>query len=110
VGKYGRAGQAADDNITRRMRFACWITKAIDTLRICNTYSFSVAAVVTRTRLLLRLYVHCLSCSVSLTTDDVDTRPILLCVLRAAVAGARLNLFPPLQSTSVCRLNKPHAS
>jgi hypothetical protein len=26
-----RAGQATDDNITWRMRFACWITKATDT-------------------------------------------------------------------------------
>jgi hypothetical protein len=31
VGNYCRAGQAADDNIIRRMRFACWITKATDT-------------------------------------------------------------------------------
>jgi hypothetical protein len=28
---YGRTGQATDDNITRRMRFTCWITKATDT-------------------------------------------------------------------------------
>jgi hypothetical protein len=28
---YGRAREAADDNIIRRMRFACWITKATDT-------------------------------------------------------------------------------
>ena len=26
VEKYGRAGQATDDDIIRRMRFACWIT------------------------------------------------------------------------------------
>jgi hypothetical protein len=31
VEKYGRAGQATDDNITRRMRFACWMTKVTDT-------------------------------------------------------------------------------
>jgi hypothetical protein len=31
VGKYGTAGQATDNNIIRRMRFACWITKATDT-------------------------------------------------------------------------------
>jgi hypothetical protein len=31
VGKYGRAMQATDDNIIRRMRFACWVTKATDT-------------------------------------------------------------------------------
>jgi hypothetical protein len=30
VGKYGRARQATDDNTIRRMRFACWITKATD--------------------------------------------------------------------------------
>jgi len=29
---YGTARQAADDNILQRMRFACWINKAIDEL------------------------------------------------------------------------------
>jgi hypothetical protein len=31
VENYGRARQATDDNIIRRMRFACWITKARET-------------------------------------------------------------------------------
>jgi hypothetical protein len=31
VEKYGTARQATHDNIIRRMRFACWITKATDT-------------------------------------------------------------------------------
>jgi hypothetical protein len=31
VENYGQARQATDDNITRRMRFAYWITKATDT-------------------------------------------------------------------------------
>jgi hypothetical protein len=31
VEKYGTAGQATDGNKIRRMRFACWITKATDT-------------------------------------------------------------------------------
>jgi len=31
VENYGRARQATDDNIIRRMRLVCWITKAIDT-------------------------------------------------------------------------------
>jgi hypothetical protein len=31
VKNYGIAGQATDGNIIRRMRFACWITKATDT-------------------------------------------------------------------------------
>jgi hypothetical protein len=29
--KFGKAGHAADDNIIRRMRFACWMTKTVDT-------------------------------------------------------------------------------
>jgi hypothetical protein len=40
VEKYGRAGQTTDDNIIRRMRFACWITEARHVVRICNTYCF----------------------------------------------------------------------
>jgi hypothetical protein len=31
VEEYGTARQVTDDKIIRRMRFACWITKAIDT-------------------------------------------------------------------------------
>jgi hypothetical protein len=31
VKKNGTARQATDDNIIRRMRFACWISKATDT-------------------------------------------------------------------------------
>jgi hypothetical protein len=31
VEKYGTARQATDDNIIRRMRFACWITEATGT-------------------------------------------------------------------------------
>jgi hypothetical protein len=30
VEKYGTTGQATDDNVMRRMRCACWITKARD--------------------------------------------------------------------------------
>ena len=29
--KYGTARQTTDDNVIRRMRFECWITKATDT-------------------------------------------------------------------------------
>ena len=37
------------------------------TLGICNTYCFSTATVVVRTRLNVTLYVHCLSCSIFLS-------------------------------------------
>jgi hypothetical protein len=62
VEKFGRAGQAADDKIILRMRIGCWISKGSNTLRICNTYCFTVATMVTRSFLSVTLYVHCLSC------------------------------------------------
>jgi hypothetical protein len=46
----------------QRMRIACWIPKATDTVRICNTHCFSTAIMVTQTRLSVTLYVHYLSC------------------------------------------------
>ena len=62
--KFGTARQATGDDIIRNIRFACRITKArIQThAQICNTYCFSTAKIVTRTRLSGTLYVHCLSC------------------------------------------------
>jgi len=39
VGKHGRARQATDDDIIRRWRFACWVTKAT------NTHSIHVTIV-----------------------------------------------------------------
>jgi hypothetical protein len=36
VKKYGADRQATDDNIIRRMRFVCWITKATDTHECVN--------------------------------------------------------------------------
>jgi hypothetical protein len=46
----------------RRMRFAFLITKATDTLRICNTYCFRTATIGMRTRHNVTLCVHCPSC------------------------------------------------
>ena len=40
VEKYGTAGPATDDNITRRKHTACWVNKAADTQRIWNAYCF----------------------------------------------------------------------
>jgi hypothetical protein len=58
VEKYGVTRQATDDNIIRRMRFACWITKATDkhTLILYNTYCLSTSTMVTLT-LLSQCYV-----------------------------------------------------
>jgi hypothetical protein len=51
VEKYDTARQGTDDNIMWPMRFASWITKATHTLRISNTYCFSIATILMRTRL-----------------------------------------------------------
>ena len=58
VEKYVWTKQATNDNIIRRMHFACLITKAVDTQAgYVILYCFSTAAVVTRTRLFVTLYV-----------------------------------------------------
>jgi hypothetical protein len=58
VEEYGTARQATDDNIIRRMRFACWVTKVTDTLRTYNTDYFLTAKMVTPTRLNVALYLN----------------------------------------------------
>jgi len=54
-----------------RMRMACWIPKSTDrhTLTLCNTYCFSTAKMVARTRHNVTLYVHCLSCFSTVNPD-----------------------------------------
>jgi hypothetical protein len=63
VGKYGRAGEAADDNMAHAQ---CMLHNYgyKHTLRISNPYCFSIATIVAQTCLKVMLYVHCLSCSV----------------------------------------------
>jgi hypothetical protein len=59
VAKYSKAGQATDENMAHAR---CMLdTKRYKrTLRICNTYCFSSATMVARTRLNVTLHVHCL--------------------------------------------------
>jgi hypothetical protein len=75
VEKYGTARQATDHNIIRRMRIACCITTATDTLRICNTYCFSTATMVTRTRLNVTSYAHYPSVRNVQTGSEPHTQP-----------------------------------
>jgi hypothetical protein len=51
VEKYGEVRQATHVNIIWSMRFVCLITKARHTLGVYNTYCFSTAIMVSRTRL-----------------------------------------------------------
>jgi hypothetical protein len=63
VEKYGTAWQATDDNIIRRMRFTCWITKATDTHPEYVIFiAFPHQQWLRERASMLRLYVHCLSC------------------------------------------------
>ena len=54
---------------TWRRCIACWVTKATNTIRMCNTHYFSTVTMVARTRVNVTLYVHCLSCY-SITKSD----------------------------------------
>ena len=67
VEEYGRAKEASDSNIrgAENMLFACRLTKAriqTHTLIIFRIYCFFTATVVTRTHLMVMLYLHELPC------------------------------------------------
>jgi len=63
VEKYCKAGQTTDDSMAHA-HYTLDTEGHKHTLGICNTYCFSTAAMVARTRLHVTLYVHCLSCYV----------------------------------------------
>jgi hypothetical protein len=61
--KHGRAGEATGDSITRPMRFACWITKATNTLpEYVILTAFPRQQWLSERASVLCLYVYCLLC------------------------------------------------
>jgi hypothetical protein len=63
VEKLGRAGRGTDDNIIRRMRCACWVTKATNIHSECVILTaISLQKWFRESTLLLLLHAHCLSC------------------------------------------------
>jgi hypothetical protein len=56
------------------MRVAYWITKATDTLWICNTYCVSTAKILSRTSRDVTLYGNCLSCLTSFNKKNHTPR------------------------------------
>jgi len=66
---------------TRRMRIACWMTKATDTPRICNTCCLSTATVVTWRRLCVTFVrrIHCLCCVKQAGIESVVVYSMALC-------------------------------
>jgi hypothetical protein len=63
VEKYGRARQATDDNIIRRMRVACWIRKATNTYpEYVILIAFPLQKLLHEHTSILRFYIYGLSC------------------------------------------------
>ena len=57
--KYGRARQATDDNIIRRMCFACWAIHAAEThSEYVTLIAFSRQKCLRERAVMLSLYVH----------------------------------------------------
>ena len=86
---HGTVRQAIDGNIIWRMRIACWITEATDTLRLRNTYSFSMASTVTRTYLNVTLYVRlyylpCISINQEQLLGSKPRTPCMLSCMQTA--------------------------
>jgi len=83
VEEHGTAEQATDDNVIRRICFACWVSKGTDTHSECVIiYCFPTATIVTR-------MCHDVMC--------IRTLPILLHVIETNMCFrmlARSNFIP----------------
>jgi hypothetical protein len=76
VEKYGRARWASDENRIRRMRIACWITKATDThSEYVILTAFPLLSLVAQTRLDVNVYTY-MTCLIRIFL-------VLLCMLIA---------------------------
>ena len=74
VEKYGRTSKATDENIIRRMRFACSITKATNTnthTEYVVLFAFPQQELLSERASLLNSYVNCLSCRVMMQREQV---------------------------------------
>jgi len=73
-----RAGDAAWHYNTAHARVAGWVTEVKETLRICNTDSFSTITIVMRTRLNVTLNEHQFSCLRLFSYCDDRTKGVAL--------------------------------
>jgi hypothetical protein len=72
VDKHCKTRQATDDNIIRRMRFACWITKVTDTYsEYVIIIAFPHQQWLHADAPMLRWYVHCIFC---LSRSNIPTQ------------------------------------
>jgi hypothetical protein len=93
VEKYGRARQATDGNIIRRMRFACRIYKAAGTLRIYIIIVCARQKWLRESASVLRLYVCCLSCLFVYLTSVFSFRTLCVSVVEEAIIGLWIKLW-----------------
>jgi plasmid rolling circle replication initiator protein Rep len=100
VEKYGRARQATDDNIIRRMRFACWVIKATDTrseyvvlITFVRQQRLSERASVLR-------YTHSVSCLTRRMLMTIHCRKLENCLCIMQRLG---RLMPQLLETLCCK-------
>ena len=73
--KCGTARKATDDNIIRRMRIGCWVTKATNThSEFVMLTAFFTTTMVTRRASIFRLYVQYIACVAETTNFDRHPR------------------------------------
>jgi hypothetical protein len=78
VEKCGRARQATDDTILRCMRIACWITKGASTHpEYVILIAFPRQQWLRERTSMLRLFVHCLSCSTYKNAELIPMRFVI---------------------------------
>jgi hypothetical protein len=82
IEKCDGAREATEDNIIRLMRFACWVGKA--TLTRARTQKYVIIFAFPRQQwfrergsVLRYIYVHCLSCSLSLVHKDLPSLAVV---------------------------------
>ena len=101
--KYGRASQVTGDNIIRRMRFACWITKdknaqSEHVIRIAFTHKNGYATYITFKRTLPVLLIF------SFTISCVKISQMMPCVCRQDdTRGPQIAGFQPLREVKLQR-------
>jgi hypothetical protein len=107
VEKYGTAGQATYGNIIWRMRFACWITKATGTHSEYLTHCFPTAAMVTRTRLIVRfMYIACRVTVRCMCQPKTSSSQDIVLIIKRAALTERFFVILSYRNTTGCRLLK----
>ena len=87
--KYWRVGEVRDNDITRRMSFACWIPNGTNKSSEYVIPIFPTATMVAQTRLSVVLYVRCfVQCK-----SHMSLLPLLLAICSNRPTMRELNIF-----------------